>query len=435
MKPVHEAGTRPTAQDSGSDSKVHGPVCVEVVEGVDKGASALLERGTLRVGSSRACELRLTDPTVSRVHATIELRETDLRIKDAGSRNGTFHLAARIDDACVPVGGTIRVGKTTLRFRAAKTSGPRESVQESLGELIGRSAAMRRIFAAIEKLAPSDAPVVLMGETGVGKEAVARTIHALSPRASEPFTTFDCSAASKEMLESDLFGHVAGAFTGAVAERPGAVERVKKGTLCLDLIDELPLALQPKLLRLLESRTFRPVGGNEERSFHGRVLAISRSDLQSAVRAGTFRDDLFFRLAVSEIQVPPLRERVEDIPLLATRFAMQRTGTAVKLSLTTSAHLMSCAWPGNLRELRNAIERTVAFGDEDASTTAPVEQEGNFARAQKAVLAEFERDFLRGLLERCGGNLARASREAGIARSHLYRLLERHGMNGDSDSK
>lgn len=405
------------------------PIWIEAIDGPSTGERAKLERGTAIVGTDARCELTLKDPTVSRRHASLELLPGAVKVIDEGSRNGTHYLGARINEARVPIGGTVRVGKTTLRFSSASVSAPAESPRDELKGLIGRAPSMRRMFATLERLGPTDATVLIQGETGVGKEAVARALHALSPRAAAPFVVFDCASPNRELVESELFGHVRGAFTGAVVDRDGAFARAGEGTLCLDALDDMPADLQPRLLRALEAREFSPVGSNQVRQVNARVLATSRRDLLAEVRAGRFREDLYYRVATAVVHVPALRERLEDIGFLSEHFARELRGMDVKIGVQTLAVLQCYAWPGNVRELQGAIARTLLLG-EGLETPAPVNAAPgvSFTRARDAVVEQFERDFLAALLERNNGNMSAAARDAGISRSHLYRLMERHQM-------
>jgi DNA-binding NtrC family response regulator len=401
-------------------------VVIEATDGPGRGVRAVLRAGTFFVGSDPKCDLVLADDTVSRRHASLELLKGQVAVTDLGSRNGTHYLGARVTTARVAIGGSIRVGKTVLALRPEATSQAALSEAVELHGLVGQSVAMRAVFSLLERLGPTEGTVLLQGETGVGKGTAARALHALSPRARGPFVVFDCAAANPNLLESSLFGHVKGAFTGADRDRLGAVDSARGGTLFLDEVGELSPELQPRLLRLLEQREFTPVGSNKPKRADVRVLAATHRDLKSDIVKGRFRKDLFFRLAVTEVVLPPLRERLEDIAVLARRFAKESSGVEVPIQPATLAAFQCMQWPGNVRELRNAIERVLSLGT--IETAAPTTEEPSFIEARDRALERFEHDYLVALLEQHKG-AAQAARAAKLARSHFYRLLERHGLN------
>lgn len=419
--------TRTWTEQLSDDDGAPEPVWVEVSDGPSKGARCLLETGTVFVGSGAGCDLQVDDRSVSRRHLSVELLAGAVRVSDLGSRNGTLYLGAKISDARVPVGGAVKVGRCTLRFAPRREQA---AERPELGGLIGQSPAARRMFALIEKLGPSDSTVLLRGESGTGKDSVARVLHALSPRAKSPYVVFSCGAVNPNLIESELFGHAKGAFTGADRVRVGAVEQAGQGTLLLDEVSALPLELQPKLLRVLESRQFQRLGEGTVRQAEMRVLASTQAELEAEVKAGRFRKDLYFRLAVVELVVPALRDRAEDIPLLARHFARQVNGVDVELAGSTLAALQCDPWPGNLRELRNAVERVLALGalEEPAPAPAAGRAAASFKAARDAVLSQFEKDYLATLLGVHRGNVSHAAKAAGLARSAFYRLLNRHGL-------
>jgi transcriptional regulator with GAF, ATPase, and Fis domain len=290
--------------------------------------------------------------------------------------------------------------------------------------LLGTSAAMRKVYQLVEQCAASNATVLIVGETGTGKELIAETIHARSARRAEPFVVIDCSALAHELAESELFGHERGAFTGAETERIGAFEAARGGTIFLDEIGELPLALQPLLLRALESRVVRRVGSNEPRPLNVRIIAASHRDLRGLVAERRFRADLMYRLNVVSIAVPPLRERGGDIELLATAFWRQfRPGSALPPDLR--AHLVGESWPGNVRELRNVVERAALTGWRPQPDTA---ETLTYQQAKERAVCEWERGWVERLLASHGGNLSRAARATRMGRSHLRELARRHGI-------
>ncbi len=404
------------------------PVRLLVVDGPDRGKDRVVSEGTATIGSHDACELKLADSGVSRRHLSIELLGARVRVRDLGSKNGTRYLGARIEAVELPLGATVELGASRVAMLPVLGSTQLSSREELCG-LVGRSPAMRKLFAQVEQVAPTDAAVLIHGETGSGKEGVARAVHALSPRASGPFTVFDCGAVHSELLQSKLFGHAKGAFTGAVKDQPGALDAANGGVLFFDEVAELPLDLQPALLRALETKTFTRVGEGKVRKSDFRILAATHVDLVEAAQTGRFRLDLYYRLAALVIEVPPLAQRVDDIALLAHRFAAE-AGAKEPLSAGTLAALTARTYPGNVRELKNVVERAVTLGAESAlpgGSSSPSTPE-DFHTTREKALAAFERSYLTALLERHGGNASAAAREAGIARSYLYKLLDAHGL-------
>jgi DNA-binding NtrC family response regulator len=406
-------------------SKVQ-PVRLRVIDGPDRGLEAKVDSGTATVGTHDSCELKLTDTAVSRRHLAIELLGSRVRVKDLGSKNGSKYLGARFDALEVPLGATLEVGTTRLAVLPVLGSSAL-STREELGGLIGRSPAMRRLFAQVEQVAPTDAAVLIHGETGSGKEGVARAIHQLSARASGPFQVFDCGAVHGELLQSALFGHAKGAFTGAVKDQPGALEAADGGVLFFDEVAELPMELQPALLRALETKTFTRVGEGKVRKSDFRILAATHKDLFALTKTGAFRLDVYYRIAALVLEVPPLNERVDDIALLAHRFAAEANAKQ-PLSPSTLAALSARTYSGNVRELKNVVERVVTLGPESVMDTSAAQGPMDFHQTREQALKAFEKSYLTALLERHGGNASAAAREAGIARSYLYKMLDAHGL-------
>lgn len=403
------------------------PARLLVLSGPDAGKSLDVRDGTALVGSHADCQLQLSDTGVSRRHLSVELVGARVRVRDLGSKNGSRYLGARFTSLDVPLGASVDLGSTTLAVLPVLRPGVL-SERQAMGGLLGRSTAMRRLFAILEQLAPTDASCVVRGETGVGKELVARTLHENSPRADKPFVAVDCASLTPSLVQSVLFGHVRGAFTGAVRDAAGLVESADGGTLFLDEVASLPLELQPVLLRVLETRTLQRVGEGKVRTVDFRVLASTTSDLPRLVKDGRFRSDLYFRLASIVVEVPPLRERLDDVPVLAQHFA-QVAKARVPLVPSAVAALSAWRWPGNVRELKNAVERAVTLGEAPTPTTPGVASEvDDFHAARDKALAAFERSYLEALLEKHKGSASAVAREAGIARSYVYRLLETHGL-------
>ena len=306
--------------------------------------------------------------------------------------------------------------------------------------MIGRSAGMQDVFATIRRVAAHARVVLVTGETGTGKELVAAALHAQGPRASRRLVTVNCSALVEPLFESEVFGHVRGAFTGAVADKPGLFEIADGGTLALDEIGELPAAIQAKLLRTLESGEVLRVGATAPRSVDVRVIAMTNRDLLDEVECGRFRSDLYYRLHVLELALPPLRERMEDLPYLTASFIEEFSALFGKdirgLTRTAEQAMLASSWPGNIRELRNTIERAcmVAEGaqltERDLALAPPDERPPDAPAA--GSLAALERDRIVQVLEECGGNKAQAARRLGLDRRSLYRRLERYGLAGVS---
>jgi DNA-binding NtrC family response regulator len=313
--------------------------------------------------------------------------------------------------------------------------------------MVGRSPRMREIFALLKKVAPMDVSVVVTGETGTGKELVARALHDESPRRKGPFVVLDCGSIPEHLIESELFGHEKGAFTGATASREGAFERADRGTIFLDEIGELRVDMQPRLLRVLENHEVRRVGGSHVVGVDVRVVAATNRDLTKEVEAGAFREDLYFRLGVIHVQLPPLRARREDVPWLIehalSRAEVVRRHGEKRVTPGAMKLLQSYAWPGNVRELVNVVSHLLTFSDGaevDVSHLPERIQKDEekppahvpFHEAKERVLDKFEHEYLAALLERCGGNLSRAARESGLHRKSIERLAKKHRLDARS---
>jgi DNA-binding NtrC family response regulator len=414
---------------------------VAVLAGPDAGQVAELPGPEAAVGSGADCELALKDPTVSRRHFTLRVDDVGLRVIDGRSRNGTILDGVRVRDAYARVDSTIVAGATTLQLRLLdETVELPLSAHERFGALLGRSIAMRRLYTVLERVAPTDATVLIEGETGTGKELAAEAIHDASARAQEPFIVVDCSAISANLVESELFGHVRGAFTGAANDREGAFEAADGGTLFLDEIGELSLELQPKLLRALERQQIRRVGANTHRQVDVRVIAATNRDLAAEVERGRFREDLFYRLNVVRVTLPPLRERADDIPLLVNHLAQQlaRRGETPTLSRQTVRALQGQAWPGNVRELRNAVARALSLGEPASAAPAttpaaplPIDLSVPLKVALDRLSDEFRRAYLEEALRQSGGNVTKAAELAGVNRKFIQRALKRLPVEED----
>jgi transcriptional regulator with GAF, ATPase, and Fis domain len=401
---------------------------VNVVDGLDQGRRVVSQSDELSIGTADGNDLQLTDPAVSRHHCAFYADERGLLLADLGSRNGTFVNDVEVVSAYVRGGTRVRMGHSTVQVEVLDDDLEQPLADsDRFGPLLGASTAMRRLYPLIEQCAANNATVLIVGETGTGKELIAEAIHARSPRRAAPFVVVDCSALSHDLAESELFGHERGAFTGADVERIGAFESATGGTIFLDEIGELPLTLQPLLLRVLEARTIRRVGSNTQRAVDVRVVAASHRDLRALVNDKRFRPDLFYRLNVLRIAVPPLRERGSDIELLAAEFWRSfRPEAAPPPALL--AHLASQSWPGNVRELRNAVERAALIGwKPELSLVGPIETL-TYQQAKERAVWEWEKGWIERLLASHGGNLSRAARATKMGRSHLRELARRYGV-------
>jgi DNA-binding NtrC family response regulator len=400
-------------------------------DGQEVGSCTLSASGVseITVGSEKKCELCLPHAGVSRRHLVLALTDRGVRARDLGSTNGTLFQGSRLSDAVLPVGAAVMVGKVELRVEAV-TGGP----LAQLGEFSTRSPLMASVMNTLGRAAKTDVTVLMEGETGTGKDVLARAIHSLSPRREQRFEVIDCGALPRELAAAELFGHERGAFTGAERTRAGAFERANGGTLFLDEVGELPLELQPLLLRALEAREVKHVGGASFFRVDVRVVAATCRELDAEALAGRFRADLLQRLAVVRVRVPRLADRAEDVPLLAQAIVDSLGARAAGLSLPeeTLERLKRQPWPGNVRELKNFIERAIALGDDSQLTPgnsprlAPWPEDYRLAREQ--VLEMFERDFAAHMLSRANGNVTRAAKEAGIGRGYLHRILKKHGL-------
>ena len=432
-----------------------------VVSGSARGKRVKLgER--LTVGKAPDNDLVLPDDTVSRHHCELERTALGIIVRDLGSTNHTRVGRTAVREAVIESGSTIVVGSVELLLRGEPNRTqvlPSEAT--SFGEALGTSLSMRQIFGVLERIAPTDASVLLEGETGTGKDVLARSIHQISTRKDQPFVVVDCGAVSYNLIESELFGHERGAFTGAVAARQGAFEIAGRGTVFLDEVGELPLDVQPKLLRVLESGEFRRVGGNKPLHAEARIVAATKRNLKEEVERGKFREDLYFRLSVVPITVPPLRTRREDVPALVEQFlelARKRDPSASAISLTreTVSALAAHDWPGNVRELRNVLDRAIyiaaAGGEREIRLVDLPVSPGSIATGQSSTAnagypafdsdksyreirsdfeSEFERRYVAWLLDRHSGNISAAAREAKMDRKHLYDLARKRGLRGD----
>jgi DNA-binding NtrC family response regulator len=450
---------------------------------MEGGPELSFEKDEITIGAMDDNDVVLHDETVSRYHCKIVQEDTGYVLVDLRSTNGTFINKVRMREGFLRPGCTIGVGQQQLKFNARE-----EEVQivpsdaDRCGQLIGKNARMRQIYSIIEKIAPTSTTVVIEGETGTGKEVVAQSIHDLSARAKGPMMIFDCGAVPPNLIESELFGHEKGSFTGAMMTRQGLFEMADGGTLFLDELGELPLDLQPKLLRALEQREVRRVGASKAFKVDVRIIAATNRNLEIEVREGRFRQDLFYRLSVVRLLLPSLRDRTDDVGLLTAHLLRNHRANKTKdggeriknISQAALRALEGYEWPGNVRELVNVVERAVSFADGDtlqledlpeqireakpraappepirsAPRTAaqvltaaagpaprPPEEllsgDATFKDAKERWVAAFERDYIVALLKRHGGNISHAAREADIDRKYFRKLMKKYDIDAD----
>ena len=437
-----------------------------IISGPEAGKEIELTKQRVGGGRSIINDIPLTDKAVSGTHFEVVGDDNGYRLVDLGSTNGTFVGELRVKDVYLRQGTTFRVGHTELQFQPLQEVVEIAlSAKDRFDAVLGGSVKMREMFATLEKVAPSDLTVLITGQTGTGKELVAQGIHNGSSRRNKQLVVLDCGAIPRELIESTLFGHEKGAFTGAVGQLKGCFEQAHGGTIFLDEIGELDIGLQPKLLRVLENRELKRVGGDKVIKIDTRVLAATNRNLREMVNNGTFREDLYFRLSVILVDNPTLKERKEDIPQLVHHFladVAKRRGMSLNIAVDAMTHLMSHDWPGNVRELRNVIERAASLCDgptvtrsdlvvgrgggfsainsQPSVSAASVSSAGGtqgwdpallepgvtFKEAKQQVLDGFEQIYLSGLIERNKGNITRSAHEAGLTRYHLRELLKRH---------
>lgn len=421
---------------------------LRVLDGPGAGTERTFDRRLVYLGSAPDNDLVLDDAAASRSHLKIEGERQGYRVRDLNSKNGTWLAGSSLIEVVLTGDTILRVGQTRIAFELlSEVHEVALSREPRFGALLGTSSEMREIFALLARVAATDVTVLVQGESGTGKELVAEALHAHSRRADAPFVVFDCSAVQRNLVESELFGHVRGAFTGAVATRKGAMAEAHGGTLFLDEIGELDLDLQPKLLRALEKHEVRPVGGNERRRVDVRIVAATNRDLAAMVREGTFREDLFYRLNVIKVALPPLRRRTEDIPLLVEHFLRQMQdaapeGRQMTVDFETMQKLQAHSWPGNVRELRNNVTRATVLSsgrelemrlDTHPLATPTVQTEDGltvrfdlpFKDSKSRLIEAFERAYWARALEAHGWNISAAARATGLHRKSLEYVIRK----------
>ncbi|QBQ53091.1 sigma 54-interacting transcriptional regulator [Nitrosococcus wardiae] len=414
-------------------------LALKVLSGPDAGLELTLSLPIIRIGTALDNDLILHDRSVSRHHAEIRSTPEGYLFRDLGSTNGSFIESLRVTEAILGMEVTGMLGRTQILLRQLTEEHEIAVAQENqLGPLVGGSQPMRELYGFLRAVAPTLTTLLIQGESGSGKELVARTLHHLSRR-NGPFVVFDASVTDRELIRSDLFGHTKGAFTGAAGSREGAFRKANQGTLFIDEIGELPLELQPRLLRALENREVTPLGSDQPVRVDVRVIAATHRNLAAMVQAGTFRADLFYRLSVIIIDVPPLRDIPEDIPLLVQHFLKQR-GLDCHLTPAALKALQTYSWPGNIRELRNVLERAAALTKgnpihpqdlhflplataERSSSKPPPSQP-----PAGSQLKTLERQMIQEALARNRYNKAATARELGISLSTLKRRLKEYAI-------
>lgn len=409
---------------------------VQVMAGSGAPTEVVSDGEELSIGSAPGNDMVLDDSAVSRHHCAITSENDGFILRDLNSTNGTRMNGFRVQAAFLKPGTVFNVGRTTLRFDAlGETVNAPISTDHHHGGMVGKSPTIRRMFAMIRRVAKTESTVLIEGETGTGKTVLADAIHEDSARHDGPFVVVDCASIAPNLIESHLFGHTAGAFTGASTDRAGAFETAAGGTLFLDEVGELPLDVQPKLLRVLEERVVVPLGSVKEVPVDVRVIAATNRDLRREVNDGAFRADLFYRLHVVRMVMPPLRERREDIPVLIEHFRKQIAPHAPPPPPAMVAMWQRLHWSGNARELRSAVERFILLGDDawqsaaqSTDAMAPFNPELSFRAAKEVAVTQFELGYLGMLIDRHGGNLSKAARAASMDRNHLRQLLRRHDI-------
>jgi len=401
-------------------------------EDADEKAASLSGK-PVTIGKGKGNTIRLNDPHVSHEHAKVTLTTEGVLVEDLGSRNGTEVNGVPVDTLILHQGAVLTVGKTELLLEVGSAAGR----VSSFHGVIGTSDSMNKLFATLEKLVSTDVSLLLTGETGTGKDVLAKAMHRAGPRKGKPFAVFDCGAVAANLVESDLFGHTKGAFTGATDDRNGVFETGDGGTVFLDEIGELPLELQPRLLRVLEQRQVRRVGGQEPRDVDVRVIAATNRNLDKEVDAGRFRRDLYFRLSAAVVHVPALRERMDDLPELAASF-LRELGKPLVIAPATLKALSDYDWPGNVRELKNVITSAAAMAE--GTTLDPQDllffkRRGNRAATLDRLplagrtLEHLERAAISQTLLQTGGNKSKTAKILGIASSTLYEKIKKYGLS------
>ncbi len=406
------------------------------------GTSVAIDVDPLVVGRDPGAQIRVTDPEVSALHCELRAVNEGILVKDLGSTNGTFVGALRVREAIVTTPSEVLVGQTRISIEPTGKQRVDVGYSDSFGDLVGSSPKMRRVFGVLEKVANTALSILILGETGTGKEVVAKSVHHASDRKSGPFVVLDCGSIPSTLAESILFGHEKGVFTGATERKKGALAEAHGGTLFLDELGELPLELQPKLLRALAERQVKRVGGNAFEPIDVRVLAATRRDLGVEMNAGRFRSDLFFRIAQVRVEMPALRERLGDVALLVQEICKRvgKPGAAPVVEGWIEQRLGSYDWPGNVRELVNVAQVAATLADtpdaiddvltlaRDAIGDEQQRPQTAFAEAKRGAIAGFEKEYFAQLSRAAKGNVSEMARQSGMERHHVRAYLRKYGI-------
>jgi DNA-binding NtrC family response regulator len=408
-----------------------------------QGKKLTIDVDAVVIGRDEGAQLVVDDPEVSSLHCELRATSEGILVKDLGSTNGTFVGPLRVREAVIGVASELTIGKTKLYVEPTAKRRVEVGFADRFGSLVGGSPKMRRVFSVLEKVSATPLSVLIVGETGTGKEVVAKTIHEASPRKDGPFVVVDCGSIPPTLAESLLFGHEKGSFTGATERRKGALAEADKGTLFLDELGELPLELQPKLLRALAERQVKRVGGNAFEPIDVRVLAATRRDLGAEMNAGRFRSDLFFRIAQVKVELPSLRDRLQDLPLLVED-TCKRVGKPEHASAVLAwieQRMGAHDWPGNVRELVNvasvaatladtpgAIDDVLTLAKDNGGLDVPRPSATAFSEAKRSAVAAFEREYFSSLSKRSKGNVSEMARQSGMERHHVRAYLRKYGI-------
>lgn len=406
------------------------------------GKARVIDVDPLVIGRDEGAHIRLDDPEVSAMHCELRAVNEGVLVRDLGSTNGTFVGPVRVREGVVSAATEILVGQTRIAIEPTGKQRVDVGFSDHFGDLVGSSPKMRRVFGVLEKVANTALSILILGETGTGKEVVAKSVHDASDRKGGPFVVLDCGSIPASLAESILFGHEKGVFTGATERKKGALAEAHGGTLFLDELGELPLELQPKLLRVLAERQVKRVGSNTTEPIDVRVLAATRRDLGAEMNAGRFRSDLFFRIAQVRVELPALRERIDDLPLLVAEIC-KRAGKPAAAPVVESwidRRLGTYDWPGNVRELVNVAQVAATLADtpdaiDDVLTLArdslgdePKGPQTAFAEAKRSAISGFEREYFTQLSRSAKGNVSEMARQSGMERHHVRAYLRKYGI-------